>query len=266
MEQIPKANNKSFVLISGPCVVEDQESCIQIAKHLQNICWKRGINYFFKASFRKANRSRGDSFTGIGDKEALQILSGLKHTLNIQITTDVHSIEDVFKVNSFVDVIQIPAFLCRQTDLLFAAGDTGLVVNIKKGQFMSPEAMAFAVDKIRNRSDNEVWVTERGNSFGYHDLVVDFRSVPIMQKFAERVFVDCTHSVQRPNQVNGITGGTPGYIDTMASAAIASGADGIFLETHPYPADAKSDGANMLPLDQAEKLLDKLQRIYTAIQ
>lgn len=252
-----------FFLIAGPCVVEGEEMTTRIAARLAELTLNMEIPFIFKASFRKANRSRSDSFQGIGDLQALQILADIRSTYNVPVITDVHSVEDVVMASDYVDVLQIPAFLCRQTELLVAAGKSGKVVNVKKGQFLSPESMEYAVEKVRNAGGKMVWQTERGTTFGYQDLVVDFRGVPVMKKFSP-VVMDCTHSVQQPNQTTGITGGRPDMIETIARAAIAVGADGLFIETHPDPARALSDGANMLHLDLMPSLLARLQVLRRA--
>lgn len=250
----------SFFLIAGPCVIESEQMAFDIARHTKSICQELDIPYVFKGSYRKANRSRLDSFTGIGDEKALTILSKIRKELDIPVTTDIHSVEEVLLAAKHVDILQIPAFLCRQTDLLVAAAKTGKTVNIKKGQFLSPESMQFAVQKVKDSGNQCVMLTERGSQFGYQDLIVDFRGIPKMQKYAP-VIMDVTHSLQQPNQSSGLTGGSPDLIETMAKAAIATGVDGLFMETHPEPSKAKSDGANMLPLDQLEKVIKKLIRI-----
>ena len=250
----------SFFLIAGPCVIESEQMAFDIARHTKSICQELDIPYVFKGSYRKANRSRLDSFTGIGDEKALTILSKIRKELDIPVTTDIHSVEEALIAAKHVDILQIPAFLCRQTDLLVAAAKTGKTVNIKKGQFLSPESMQFAVQKVKDSGNQCVMLTERGSQFGYQDLVVDFRGIPKMQKHAP-VIMDVTHSLQQPNQSSGVTGGSPDLIETMAKAAIATGVDGLFMETHPEPSKAKSDGANMLPLDQLEKVIKKLIRI-----
>ncbi len=237
-----------------------------IAGRVREICEQLAIPYIFKGSYRKANRSRGDSFTGIGDEKALAILKAIGETLDLPITTDIHSEPEAALAAQSVDVIQIPAFLCRQTSLLVAAAQTGKVVNIKKGQFVSPESMQFARQKVVDAGNERVWLTERGTMFGYSDLVVDFRGIPIMRAFGSPVVVDCTHSLQQPNQSSGVTGGRPALIATIARAAIAVGADGLFIETHPKPAEAKSDGANMLPLAQLRPLLEQLVEIRQTIR
>jgi len=255
--------HESFLLIAGPCVIENKEVVFETARTLKTITEKLNIPLIFKASYRKANRTRNDSFTGIGDIQALEILADVKNQLGLPVITDVHESAEVEMAAPYVDVLQIPAFLCRQTDLLKAAAKTGKPVNIKKGQFLSPDSMRFGVEKIQESGNTNILLTERGSSFGYGDLVVDFRSIPIMKKFGFPVILDITHSLQQPNQSGGVTGGQPHMIETIARAGIASGVDGIFMETHPNPAKALSDGANMLPLDKAEKLLANLLSIYS---
>ncbi|CCZ82041.1 3-deoxy-8-phosphooctulonate synthase [Odoribacter laneus] len=259
-------NSEMFFLLAGPCVIEGEEMALRIAEHIKGITDRLKIPYVFKGSFKKANRSRLDSFTGIGDEKALKILSKVRKEFGIPVVTDIHSPEDALKAAEYVDVLQIPAFLCRQTDLLVAAAKTGKVVNVKKGQFLSPEAMRFTVEKVRESQNPNVMVTERGTTFGYQDLVVDYRGIRIMQQECRcPVVLDVTHSLQQPNQSSGVTGGQPELIETIAKAGIAVGADGIFIETHMEPAQAKSDGANMLRLDLVEGLLEKLVRIRKAI-
>lgn len=255
----------SFLLIAGPCVVEGRDMAFEIAEHIQGLTEKLKLPYVFKASYRKANRSRIDSFTGIGDDKALAILKEVGEHFSVPVITDVHSPEEAQMAAQYVDVLQIPAFLCRQTDLLVACAKTGKAVSIKKGQFLSPGAMKFAVDKVVDSGNSKVLITERGTTFGYQDLVVDFRGIPEMQNLGVPVIFDATHSLQQPNQLSGVTGGTPDLIESLARAAIAVGADGLFLETHPEPSEAKSDGANMLRLDQLEELLEKLVRIREVI-
>lgn len=257
--------SNQFFLIAGPCAIENKDMLFEIAAEVSRICRMLDIPYIFKASYKKANRSRLDSFTGIGDELAVGYLYELKQELGLPITTDVHTVEEAKWVGEFVDIIQIPAFLCRQTDLLVAAANTGKVVNIKKGQFLSAEAMQFAIEKVRQSNNNHILATERGTTFGYQDLVVDFRGIPVMQSFGVPVVLDCTHSLQQPNQSTGVTGGRPALIETIAKAGIAAGVNGLFIETHPNPKEAKSDGANMLPLDQLEKLLTKLLRLKEAV-
>lgn len=255
---------EQFFLLAGPCVIESEENVMEIAESISKLCNSLNIPFVFKASYKKANRTRLDSFTGIGDEQGLEILAKVKSTFNIPVVTDIHSAEEAYMAAKYVDVLQIPAFLCRQTDILLAAAATGKVVNVKKGQFLAPDAMQFVVDKIRQSNNNQVWLTDRGTFFGYQDLVVDYRGIPIMQSFDTPVIMDCTHSLQQPNQSAGITGGNPKMITTIAKAAIAVGADGLFIETHPNPAEAKSDGANMLPLHQLSSLLETLTILRTA--
>jgi len=259
-------NSGQFFLMAGPCVIEGEDMALRIAERVKHITDKLQIPYIFKGSYRKANRSRLDSFTGIGDETALRILQKVSREIGVPTVTDIHETGEAAFAAEYVDVLQIPAFLCRQTDLLIAAAKTGKVVNIKKGQFLSGAAMQFAVDKVKQSGNENVILTDRGNSFGYSDLVVDFRNLPEMQSFGVPVVMDVTHSLQRPNQASGVTGGQPALIETIAKAAIAVGADGLFIETHPTPAIAKSDGANMLPLDQLERLLIKLTNIRQALQ
>ncbi len=257
------ANN--FFLLAGPCVIEGEDMALRIAEKVVNITEKLQIPYVFKGSYRKANRSRLDSFTGIGDEKALHILEKVRDTFGVPTVTDIHTAEEAAMAAPFVDVLQIPAFLCRQTDLLVAAAKTGKIVNIKKGQFLSPGAMQFAADKVIEAGNNQVMLTERGTTFGYQDLIVDYRGIPEMRTFGHPVILDVTHSLQQPNQTTGVTGGMPQLIETVAKAGIAVGADGLFIETHENPAVAKSDGANMLKLDLLEDLLVKLVRIREAI-
>ena len=260
-------NTTNFFLMAGPCAIEGEEMAMRIAEKVVTITEKLHIPYVFKGSYRKANRSRLDSFTGIGDEKALKILRKVGETFHIPTVTDIHETHEAAMAAAYVDVLQIPAFLCRQTDLLVAAAETGKVVNIKKGQFLSPVAMQFAVQKVRDAGNPQVMITERGTTFGYTDLVVDFRGIPQMQECTGVPLVmDVTHSLQQPNQTSGVTGGLPTLISTIAKAAIAVGADGLFIETHPDPASAKSDGANMLRLDQLEELLTRLVRIREAIK
>lgn len=256
----------NFFLLAGPCVIEGEEMAMQIAQKCISITSRLGIPYAFKGSFKKANRSRIDSFTGIGDEMALKILSKVRREFGIPVVTDIHKEDDAELAASYdVDILQIPAFLCRQTDLLVAAARTGKTVNIKKGQFLAPDAMRFAAQKVVDSGNSDVMLTERGTTFGYQDLVVDYRGIPEMQKFGFPVIMDCTHSLQRPNQGSGVTGGQPELIETIAKAAIAVGADGLFMETHHDPSNAKSDGANMLPLNLLDGLLQKLVRIRAAL-
>ncbi len=254
-----------FFLVAGPCVIEDETSPLFIAETLKKICQKLDIPLVFKGSYRKANRSRLDSFTGIGDEKALRVLQKVKKEFEIPVVTDIHSAEEAPMAAEYVDILQIPAFLCRQTDLLVAAAKTGKTVNIKKGQFLSGEAMGFAVEKVRQSGNDKVMLTERGSMFGYQDLVVDYRNIATMQKFEVPVILDVTHSLQQPNQSSGITGGQPELIGLVAKAGIASGSDGLFMEVHPSPQNAKSDGANMLRLDLVEGLLQQLVRIKEAL-
>lgn len=256
-----------FFLLAGPCVIEGETMAMKIAERILSMTEERGIPYVFKGSYRKANRSRIDSFTGIGDEEALRVLRRVRETFNIPVVTDIHSAEEAEMAAEYVDILQIPAFLCRQSDLLVAAAKTGRIVNIKKGQFLSPQAMKFAAEKVVSEGGaGRVMLTERGTTFGYQDLVVDFRGIPQMRSLGYPVVMDITHSLQQPNQTQGVTGGMPEMIETIAKAAIAVGADGIFIETHENPAEAKSDGANMLQLDLLEGLLDKLIRIKEAVR
>jgi 2-dehydro-3-deoxyphosphooctonate aldolase (KDO 8-P synthase) len=251
--------------MAGPCAIESEAMAMEIAEKILAITNKLEIPFIFKGSYRKANRSRLDSFTGIGDMEALAILKKVGERFNIPTVTDIHTNEEAAIAAAYVDVLQIPAFLCRQTDLLVAAAKTGKVVNIKKGQFLSPESMEHAVTKVKESGNNTVMLTDRGTMFGYQDMVVDFRGIPIMQEFGVPVVLDVTHSLQTPNQKSGVTGGKPALIETIAKAGIAAGVDGIFLETHPKPSEAKSDGANMLQLDKLEDLLIKLVKIRKVI-
>ena len=263
--RLPNFQVSNFFLIAGPCVVESDAVVMETARELVRITDRLKIPLIFKSSFKKANRSRQDSFTGIGDKNALEILQAAGKIFNSPVVTDIHETTDAALAADYVDVLQIPAFLCRQTDLLIAAAKTGKFVNIKKGQFLAPEQMYFAAQKISDAGNSNIILTERGITFGYQDLVVDYRGIPIMQQFGYPVVLDCTHSLQRPNQASGITGGIPKMIETIAKAGVAVGVDGLFIETHPNPSVAKSDGANMLPLSQMESLLEKLVRIRKAI-
>lgn len=251
--------------MAGPCAIEGEEIALRIAEKIVTLTDKLKIPFIFKGSYRKANRSKGSSFTGIGDERALKILEKIGSTFDVPTVTDIHESGEAAMAAAYVDVLQIPAFLCRQTDLLIAAAQTGKVVNVKKGQFLSAGAMKFAVDKIIDSGNNRVILTDRGNTFGYQDLIVDYRGLPEMQSFGVPVVMDCTHSLQQPNQSSGVTGGKPELISTIAKAAIAVGADGLFIETHPDPANAKSDGANMLNLALLEDLLVKLIRVRQAI-
>ncbi len=268
LHNVPKLQHQNagnFLLMAGPCVIEDETSPFAIANEIIKIANKLEIPYIFKASYRKANRSKLSSFTGIGDEAGLKVLAEIRKQFNIPVVTDIHTAEEAAMAAEFVDVLQIPAFLCRQTDLLVAAAKTGKVVNIKKGQFLSAESMQFAVEKVREAGNQNIMLTERGTTFGYQDLVVDFRGIPEMQKNNVPVVLDCTHSLQQPNQSAGVTGGKPELIETIAKAGIAVGADGLFIETHPDPAKAKSDGANMLKLDLLEALIEKLVRVRKAV-
>lgn len=255
----------NFFLIAGPCAIESEAMAMQIAEHVLTLCQRYSIPYIFKGSYRKANRSKGSSFNGIGDEKALKILRKVSETFSVPTTTDIHKDEEAAQAAEYVDVLQIPAFLCRQTSLLEAAANTGKTITIKKGQFLAPDAMQFAMEKVVDYGNDKVMFIERGTTFGYQDLVVDFRGIPIMQALGTQVILDCTHSLQRPNQSSGVTGGQPTLISTIARAGIASGVDGLFIETHPNPSVAKSDGANMLPLDQLDALLERLVRIRMAI-
>jgi 2-dehydro-3-deoxyphosphooctonate aldolase (KDO 8-P synthase) len=253
--QIKHADSNNFFLLSGPCAIEGEDMAMRIAEKIVGITNALQIPYVFKGSFKKANRSRVDSFTGIGDEKALKILRKVSETFEVPTVTDIHEINDAEMAAEYVDVLQIPAFLVRQTDLVVAAANTGKVVNLKKGQFMSPESMKHAVNKVTDSGNEQVLITDRGTMFGYQDMIVDFRGIPTMQQYAP-VVLDVTHSLQQPNQASGVTGGRPALISTMSRAGIAAGVDGIFMETHFDPANAKSDGANMLPLDQLELFSD----------
>ncbi len=259
-------NQKNFFLLAGPCAIEGEDMALRIAERITEITQRLNIPYVFKGSYRKANRSRIDSFTGIGDEKALKILRKVGETFQIPTVTDIHETTEAAIAAEYVDILQIPAFLCRQTDLLVTAAQTGKIVNIKKGQFLSPGAMQFAAQKVADAGNRNVMITERGTTFGYTDLVVDYRGIPQMQQFGYPVVMDVTHSLQQPNQTSGVTGGLPSLIETVAKAAIAVGADGLFIETHPEPSKAKSDGANMLQLDLLEPLLQRLIRIREAIR
>lgn len=268
MLNIPKLKNtdsNNFFLMAGPCAIEGEEIALRIAEKIVKITDKLAIPYIFKGSYRKANRSRLDSFTGIGDEKALKILEKIGKEFGVPTVTDIHESAEAEMAAQYVDVLQIPAFLCRQTDLLIAAAKTGKVVNVKKGQFLSAGSMKYAVDKITENGNPNVLLTDRGNTFGYQDLIVDFRGIPEMRAFNVPVVMDCTHSLQQPNQASGVTGGKPALIETIAKAAIAVGADGLFIETHPDLANAKSDAANMLQLDLLEGLLEKLVRVRQAV-
>lgn len=254
-----------FFLLAGPCVIEGEEMALRIAEKVVDITSNLGIPYVFKGSYRKANRSRIDSFMGIGDEKALKILRKVRETFDVPVVTDIHSADEADMAAEYVDILQIPAFLCRQTDLLIAAAKTGKIVNVKKGQFLSPDAMKFVADKLVEAGNNQVMLTERGTTFGYGDLIVDYRGIPEMQKFGFPVILDVTHSLQKPNQKSGVTGGMPELIETVAKAGVAVGVDGLFMETHEDPSVAKSDGANMLRLDLLEPLLNKLVRLRKAL-
>ena len=265
LSNIKHKDSNNFYLLAGPCAIEGDEMAFEIAEKINLITDTLKIPFIFKGSYRKANRSRLDSFTGIGDKQALEILKKVGTHFNIPTVTDIHNAKDAAMAAEYVDVLQIPAFLCRQTDLLVAAAKTGKAVNIKKGQFLSAESMKFAAQKVMDSGNPHIAITDRGTMFGYQDLIVDMRSIPTIQSFKLPVILDITHSLQQPNQISGVTGGKPQLIETIAKAGIAAGANGIFLETHPNPSKAKSDGANMLPLNQLEDLLKKLIRIRKAI-
>lgn len=258
-------SSNNFFIIAGPCVAESEQICTEVAGTVNAICSKLQIPYIFKASYRKANRTRLDSFTGIGDEKSLQIIQKIKKDLDVPVLTDIHESDEAAMAVEYVDVLQIPAFLCRQTELLVAAAKTGKCVNVKKGQFLSPSAMQFAVNKIRESGNNNIMLTERGTTFGYSDLVVDYRGIKTMQQNNVPVILDVTHSLQQPNQASGVTGGMPELIETIAKAGIAVGVDGIFIETHPNPSKALSDGANMLPLNRLEELLTKLVSLRKAV-
>ena len=264
LNKILKKQHKNFFLIAGPCAVESEKTTRNTAEKIQEICNELKIPFIFKSSYRKANRSRLDSFTGIGDEKALKILADIRSDYKVPVLTDIHTAEEATMAAEFVDVLQIPAFLCRQTDLLVAAAKTDKVVNIKKGQFLSPEAMKFARDKVIESGNSKVWLTERGTTFGYSDLVVDFRAIPTLKNIAPTI-LDITHSLQQPNQASGVTGGRPELISTIGNAGIAAGVDGVFIETHPNPARAKSDGANMLKLSKLRELLLQFVKIKKAI-
>lgn len=264
IENLNKSEN--FFLLAGPCVIEGEDMALRIAERVVKMTDRLDIPYVFKGSYRKANRSRLDSFTGIGDEKALKVLKKVRDTFGVPVVTDIHAPEEAAMAADYVDILQIPAFLCRQTDLLVAAAKTGKIVNIKKGQFLSPGAMRFAADKVVEAGNNQVMLTERGTTFGYQDLLVDYRGIPEMQSFGHPVVLDVTHSLQQPNQTSGVTGGMPALIETVAKAGVAVGVDGLFMETHEDPTVAKSDGANMLKLDLLEGLLEKLVRIRQAIR
>ncbi|HET7118143.1 MAG TPA: 3-deoxy-8-phosphooctulonate synthase [Hanamia sp.] len=259
-------NENNFFLIAGPCVVESEELIFEVAEKVLGMCKKLNIPYIFKSSYRKANRTSASSFTGLGDETALHMIGKVGKHFSLPTITDIHAHEEAAMAAKHVDVLQIPAFLCRQTDLLIAAAQTGKIVNVKKGQFVNGDSMKFAVEKIQKAGNEKVMLTDRGNTYGYNDLIVDFRNIPVMKAHKVPVVMDCTHSLQKPNQSSGVTGGNPKMIETIAKAAIAVGADGLFIETHPNPAKAKSDGANMLRLDLLEELLTKLLKIRHSIE
>ena len=263
--QIRHTNSGQFFLLAGPCAIEGEEMALKIAERIQKVTDRLQIPYVFKGSYRKANRSRIDSFTGIGDEKALKILRKVSETFNIPTVTDIHAANEAQMAAEYVDILQIPAFLCRQTDIIVAAAETGKVVNIKKGQFLAPEAISFAINKVRDSGNANVMVTDRGTSFGYQDMIVDYRGIPVMQQLGVPVVLDITHSLQQPNQASGVTGGKPQLIETIARAGVAVGVDGFFLETHHDPSNAKSDGANMLHLDLLEGLLTRLCKIRETI-
>ncbi len=265
IQNIAHRSSPQFFLLAGPCAIESEEMAMHIAEKVKRITSDLKIPYVFKGSYKKANRSSIHSFTGIGDEKALKILRKVAESFDLPVTTDIHSDDEAALAAQYVDILQIPAFLCRQTSLIQAAAETGRIVNIKKGQFMGPESMQHAVAKVRECGNEKVMLTERGTTFGYQDLVVDYRGIPLMKSFGVPVVMDCTHSLQQPNQPSGVTGGKPGLIGTIAKAAIAVGADGLFIETHPAPEKAKSDGANMLPLDQLQPLLETLTAIRMAV-
>ncbi|PQJ10856.1 3-deoxy-8-phosphooctulonate synthase [Flavipsychrobacter stenotrophus] len=266
-ELFAKQNTSSnnFFLMAGPCVIESEEVIMATAEKVVAICDKLNIPLIFKSSYRKANRSRLDSFSGIGDEKALKILAKVRDAFGVPLVTDIHDASEAAMASEYVDVLQIPAFLCRQTDILVAAAKTGKIVNVKKGQFLAPESMIFAVDKITQSNNDKIMLTDRGTMFGYHDLIVDYRGIPTMQNLGVPVVMDCTHSLQQPNTTSGVTGGNPQMIETICRAAIAVGADGLFIETHPDPAHAKSDGANMLNLALLEPLMVKLTKLRQVV-
>lgn len=265
IDYLKSSKSNNFFLLAGPCVIEGEEMALEIAEKMVNITSRLDIPYVFKGSYRKANRSRIDSFMGIGDEKALKILKKVSDTFGIPVVTDIHAAEEAEMAAEYVDILQIPAFLCRQTDLLVAAAKTGRIVNIKKGQFLAPDSMKFAAQKIIDSGNNQVMLTDRGTTFGYQDLIIDYRGIPKMQETGCPVILDITHSLQQPNTTSGVTGGLPHLIETVAKAGIAVGADGIFMETHQNPSVAKSDGANMLPLAQVEVLLERLVKVRQAI-
>jgi 2-dehydro-3-deoxyphosphooctonate aldolase (KDO 8-P synthase) len=265
LPRLKHTDSGNFFLMAGPCAIENEETPMYIAEKVVAITEKLKIPYIFKGSYRKANRSRIDSFAGIGDEKALKILRKVKETFDIPVVTDIHSASEAAMAAEYVDVLQIPAFLCRQTDLLVAAAETGKYVNIKKGQFLSADSMIFAVNKVKDSGNNNIILTDRGNTFGYQDLIVDYRGIPVMKSFDVPVVLDITHSLQQPNQTSGVTGGKPELIETIARAGIAVGVDGLFIETHPDPSSAKSDGANMLHLDLLENLLAKMVKLKQVV-
>lgn len=265
IDYLKNSKSNNFFLLAGPCVIEGEEMALDIAEKMVKITSRLGIPYVFKGSYRKANRSRIDSFTGIGDEKALKILKKVSDTFGIPVVTDIHEACEAEMAAEYVDILQIPAFLCRQTELLIAAAKTGRIVNVKKGQFLAPDAMKFAVQKIKDSGNDQVMLTDRGTTFGYQDLIIDYRGIPKMQETGCPVILDITHSLQQPNTTSGVTGGLPHLIETVAKAGIAVGADGLFMETHQNPAVAKSDGANMLPLDKVESLLEKLTKLRQAV-
>lgn len=258
-------SKNNFFLMAGPCVIESEDIILSTAEKVVEVCSRLSIPLIFKSSYRKANRSRLDSFSGIGDEAALEILAKVKEKFGVPLVTDIHDASEAAMAAQYVDVLQIPAFLCRQTDILVAAAKTGKIVNVKKGQFLAPESMIFAVDKIKHSGNNNIMLTDRGTMFGYQDLIVDYRGIPTMQAMGVPVVMDCTHSLQQPNQTSGVTGGNPQMIETICRAAIAVGADGLFIETHPDPAHAKSDGANMLNLSLLDPLMQKLVRLREVV-
>jgi 2-dehydro-3-deoxyphosphooctonate aldolase (KDO 8-P synthase) len=258
-------NEKNFFLIAGPCVVESEELVMEVADKVSAICKNLGIPYVFKASYRKANRTSASSFTGLGDETGMSLIQKVGQTYHLPTTSDIHAHDEAAEAAKYIDILQIPAFLCRQTDLLIAAAQTGKIVNVKKGQFLSGPSMKFAVEKILNAGNDKIMLTERGTTFGYQDLVVDYRNIPWMKEHGTPVIMDCTHALQQPNQTTGVTGGNPQLIGTIAKAAIAAGADGLFIETHPNPSKALSDGANMLQLNLLENLLQQLVKIRKAV-
>ena len=266
IDNLKHLDTGNFFLLAGPCVIENEETPFKIAEYINDITNRLQIPFVFKASYRKANRSKLDSFTGIGDEEALKILGNIRKAFSVPIITDIHKPDEAELAARYVDILQIPAFLCRQTELLVAAAETGLTINIKKGQFLSPSAMKFAAQKVIDSGNSRVLLTERGTTFGYSDLIVDMRSIPIMQKTNLPVVLDITHSLQQPNQTTGVSGGQPEMNETIARAGIAAGVDGIFIETHPEPGEALSDGTNMLQLNKLEKLLKKLLAIHQAVR